>query len=345
MTLIDRSPSSILHALERYLGNFTDSFEMALVLWPLLSVALTLPILAIQYHRNGHLRFTGIIATYLAVLYILGLGCFTLYPLPSGTSGYGITMGIPWETNPMHFVTDIRNHGWHAVAQLAFNVVLFMPLGYIAGRGLRWGPIRSILLGCAISCCIELTQGTGLWGHYAYSYRTCDIDDVITNTTGAFVGWFCAAIVNLVIKPHELADETALTADPGRIRRFVALCIDALLALAIGVVVEGGINVALELNGMDAFIDGDWMTLVSVAIFLLIEGALPWFHGGSTPGGSFVRMTFEGKPRTTRMRAMYYVVRLLFVGAAWMVEPFLWIAYGLFCLVTKKLPWDYLPER
>ena len=72
--------------LTRLLGGFTDSFAIALGLWPLVSMFLTLPILAMLYRRDGRLRAPSVIGTYLSVLYVLGLGCLTLYPLPDGSA-------------------------------------------------------------------------------------------------------------------------------------------------------------------------------------------------------------------------------------------------------------------
>ena len=91
--------------IARFLSGYTENFLVAVALWPLASAALTLPILAWLYHRDGRLRFGSAVSTYLAVLYVLGLGCFTLWPLPSGDSGLGITYGVPWQLDPLAFGT------------------------------------------------------------------------------------------------------------------------------------------------------------------------------------------------------------------------------------------------
>ena len=173
--------------IETFLGGYSENFAVALAAWPFFSFTLTLPILAYLYHRDGRLRLTSVVTVYLAVLYMLGLGCFTLYPLPSGNEGLGITYGIPWQLNPLAFVGDIAKDGIHAVLQILFNVVFFVPLGFIAGRFLRMGLAKSALLGLAVSLAIEAAQGTGLFGIYSYSFRTADVDDLIWNTSGFLV--------------------------------------------------------------------------------------------------------------------------------------------------------------
>ena len=67
--------------IERFISGYSENFMLAVGLWPLAATALTLPILAYLYHRDGRLKFVSVVSTYLAVLYLLGLGCFTLYPL------------------------------------------------------------------------------------------------------------------------------------------------------------------------------------------------------------------------------------------------------------------------
>ena len=98
-------------AIKHFLGNYSENFAAALILWPMASFVLTLPILAYLYHRDGRLRFGSFAGTYLTVLYVLGLGCFTLYPLPSGDAGPGITYGIPPQWAPLNFVNDIVKPG------------------------------------------------------------------------------------------------------------------------------------------------------------------------------------------------------------------------------------------
>ena len=133
-----------MNLIRRFLSGYTENFLLALTLWPLASLLLTLPILAWVYHRDGRLRFVSVASTYLTVLYVLGLGCFTLWPLPSGERGLGITYGVAWQLDPLAFVDDFRREGISTIPQIAFNVVLFMPLGFIAGRLLRWGFWRGL---------------------------------------------------------------------------------------------------------------------------------------------------------------------------------------------------------
>lgn len=338
-------------AIKHFLGNYSENFAAALILWPLASFALTLPILAYLYHRDGRLRFGSFVGTYLTVLYFLGLGCFTLYPLPSGEAGLGITYGVPANFNPLAFVGDIGKDGLKAIFQLAFNVVFFVPLGFVAGRLLRWRFVPAVLLGAAVSALIEVAQFTGLFGLYPYAYRCCDVDDVITNTLGAALGWLCARLLAQVVPPGQLA-ETELTDQPGFVRRCVALWIDLTLVGLAALVPYSVVALTMEAVGLGAWqlpgmtaaqTANAVMATCAVVAFAVAEVVIPWLHDGSTPGGSFVRMTFETHPRTFWCRVLFYIARVATLVAVLAVWPWLVLVVLLFYAVKREMPYDLIP--
>lgn len=68
--------------------------------------------------------------------------------------------------------------------EMLMNVFLFVPLGlslpFVLGKG-RWTPFLTVVLTLAFSAGIEYLQ-------YRYSLGLCEVDDVIMNTLGAFLG-------------------------------------------------------------------------------------------------------------------------------------------------------------
>lgn len=63
----------IPHAQQRkpamsYVLYFSKPFALAIAIWPFLSLLLTLPVLALLYHRDNRLRFTSALTAYLVVL-------------------------------------------------------------------------------------------------------------------------------------------------------------------------------------------------------------------------------------------------------------------------------------
>lgn len=340
-----------MHALRSYLATFSSSFKMALILWPVASLILTLPILAYLYHRDGRLRFGTFVATYLTVLYVMGLGCFTLYPLPSGDYGPGISYGIAPNYNPMNFLVDIRKEGLRAVLQLAFNVALFMPLGFMAGRLFRMRFLPTLLLGFLASAFIETAQLTGLFGYYDYAYRCCDVDDLITNTLGAALGWLVALLLGAKVAPGKM-QEAPITDRPGFVRRAVALWLDVTLIqlvayvpwLVLSLAWELGFGEPFEVPGISQADTVDWLMGISgLVMFLIVEVLVPWLHDGSTPGGSFVRMTCETHPRTTGYRLVFYAARTLTLAALLYAPVFVAPVLTLFYLIARRMPYDYIP--
>ena len=154
------------------------------------------------------------------ILYAAGLLIFTLLPLPSDPVAACAAI-IHWD-NYVPFgsfaaVAEQFRDGENLRGALyglsiLLNIALFVPFGALAEttwriRRMRRTPdgvpadgsrlarsiphrrvIAWVAIGCALSCLIELTQYTGLFGVVPCTYRVVDIDDVIMNTLGAYAG-------------------------------------------------------------------------------------------------------------------------------------------------------------
>lgn len=351
------------------LRSFSGPFKLAVTLWPLASIVLTLPVLALVYHRRGRLTPASLVWSYLAVLYALGLACFTLYPLPEGTSGPGITYGLAPQLDPFAFVGDIRKDGMRAVFQIAANVALFMPLGYMEGYGLRWRWPKVLLTGFLVSLLIECAQLTGFFGLYPYAYRTFDVDDLLANTAGALLGLAFAAVVGRLVGRGEYV-EPDITHRPGFVRRCVAAVIDLGLcsvgsvvaatacAFVLWQVVPGAATAGTDPQVSVAGVSMACSTLVAAvswlaytALLVLVELVAPATHGGSTPGGGFVRMSCETRERHGWRRALFYGARLFVFACVWTLPAALgggdWGLVTVACVALypflRSMPYDRLP--
>ena len=154
------------------------------------------------------------------ILYLAGLLIFTLLPLPSDPVAACAAI-IHWDNYaPFGSFVAVADQfrdgeslrGTLYALSILLNIALFVPLGSLAEttwriRRMRRAPegapadgsrlARSIphrrvlawvVIGCVVSCLIELTQYTGLFGVVPCTYRVVDIDDVIMNTLGAYAG-------------------------------------------------------------------------------------------------------------------------------------------------------------
>ena len=87
---------------------------------------------------------------------------------------------------------------------MLMNVFLFFPLGLTLSNALprkwhRWGRIiLTTLIGCALSAGIECAQ-------YRYALGMAEVDDVICNTLGAFLGAASLLAAHAIEKHKERA--------------------------------------------------------------------------------------------------------------------------------------------
>lgn len=94
--------------------------------------------------------------------------------------------------------------------EMLMNVFLFFPLGLTFSNALprrwhRWGRITlTTLVGCALSAGIEYTQ-------YRYALGMAEVDDVICNTLGAFIGSTSLLIAHAIEKSRERGRHTNMT--------------------------------------------------------------------------------------------------------------------------------------
>lgn len=94
--------------------------------------------------------------------------------------------------------------------EMLMNVFLFFPLGLTLSNALprkwhRWGRIAlTTLIGCAFSAGIEYAQ-------YRYALGMAEVDDVICNTLGVFIGSTSLLIAHAIEKSRERVRHTNMT--------------------------------------------------------------------------------------------------------------------------------------
>ncbi|HVV13971.1 VanZ family protein [Amycolatopsis sp.] len=174
-----------------------------------------LPQLVMQWARFGRLVPRRIFAT----AAVLGYACLALamvfLPLPGPRTRH---LAQTIQLVPFQWITDVRTDmtgpgllgalTTTAFEQMALNVLLFVPLGLFARLLWKRGFVGTTLLGFACTLTIELTQLTANWGTAPFQYRIFDVDDLITNTTGAALGWTAGALF-LVLRASAVRAEPA----------------------------------------------------------------------------------------------------------------------------------------
>ncbi|EIT87454.1 hypothetical protein A374_00240 [Fictibacillus macauensis ZFHKF-1] len=134
------------------------------------------------------------------ILSVLGILLVTLFP---GYSG----MAIPRVLNIVPFVGmyDILFHSVDAgvpIRNLGFNMLLFVPFGFFLSLKQAPSRVRPILIaGLLFSLAVEIAQ-------YAYpTGRSADIDDVILNTVGTWIGYTMWRLYKAVVPNHVIEKE------------------------------------------------------------------------------------------------------------------------------------------
>lgn len=337
--------------VDAYASSFSGSFNMAVLLWPLLSAFLTLPILALLYRRDGWLRLATVFAVYASVLYAAGLVCFTLYPLPTGDEGPGITYGIPPILDPLRFVDDIASDGMHAVLQLLFNIILFVPLGFIASTLLKLGFAPAFALSLGTTCLIETAQLTGLFGAYPFAFRTFDVDDIVCNALGGLIGWALGSLATRVVM-RSPEGPPPITHAPSFARRFVMLWTDVLIIDVCFVIPRlvaiVAVQLAFESDPAARALAIDQANAVLAPLcfavaFAIVEVVIPWRHEGSTPAGTFYRASCETRLRSGANRIVFYAARTATLFALLAFLRYLAIPLAIFYAIARRMPYDFVP--
>ncbi|MEX3632682.1 VanZ family protein [Rothia sp. LK2492] len=129
-------------------------------------------------------------------IYAAGIMVFTLFPLKNQEPF--TCSRDPLRTTPFQSFAEVldmsSSQGFTSILmssqflQIVCNVLLFMPLGFLARAVFKRSLLVSALITAGLSLAIELTQLTGIWGVYDCAYRIFDVDDLITNTAGGLLG-------------------------------------------------------------------------------------------------------------------------------------------------------------
>jgi len=275
--------------------------EIAVVLFVGMLPLVLLPLVYMHYRRHG--RFAGwpAVVTIGTFLYACGLLAFTFFPLPDANDQFcSLREEISfWQLTPFASVGDVFDQ-FAAVGlvptltsgvflQVAFNVVLLVPLGVFLAYRYRRGFGFTVMAGLAVSLAIELTQGTGIWGLYGCPYRLADVDDLITNTSGAAIGWVVGSLLVRVL-PDPDPPPVPDVETPRIARRVLAGVLDGVVFVVVGIFVQILIILGLEVFVGDGYADRPWFDPLMASVGTVLVGAVLFLvvpavrRDGATPG-------------------------------------------------------------
>lgn len=172
---------------------------LAILFGASLFALLLIPIIGISYRKNGGITPIRMIGWLALFVYAMAIWTYTLVPLPQADN----IICVGYELDPMQSFRDILNSPLNSVSailkntalmQVALNVALFVPLGFLLRTMFRRGIVVATFVGFLVSLLVETTQITGVWWMYSCAYRIFDANDILTNTFGALLGSVIAGI-------------------------------------------------------------------------------------------------------------------------------------------------------
>lgn len=255
---------------------------LAILLGAAVALGAFVPVVATAYRRHGGLSPLRLLGWIALCVYVIAIWAYTLVPIPSSPD-YACS-GV--QLNLLEVFADIGRYdtsgpiallGNPAVQQLAFNVVLFMPLGFLVRSMFGRGIVVATAAGLGISLLVEFTQLTGVWGLYPCAYRLFDVSDLLTNTVGAVLGSLAAWPF---VHAHRRRDRVAPTVTAWR--RLLGMTSDVVVLFLVGsalaiawrlaVAAIAGADAADGFPVIDALL-ADWVPLALHLVVILATGA------------------------------------------------------------------------
>ena len=264
----------------------------------MLAAVLFIPFAVIQYRRRGRMSAGRTLTWVAGIVYFLAIWTYTLLPFPAPQTmkcaGHNTRIG--------RFLDDMRRYPHRpltalahnpAFLHLAFNIALFLPLGFVLRLLWRRGVVVTTLVGFALSLFVETTQLTGVWGLYGCAYRVFDVDDMLSNTAGAFIGgvlsWPLARLVNF--------DDPGASTAPIRVtggRRLLGAVCDVIFTFFTGVAAGVATRLIIQHGLLRQPYETmpQWPGTVAQAAAPFVIGLLFTLVSGRTPGDLAVNLSY-----------------------------------------------------
>jgi glycopeptide antibiotics resistance protein len=225
---------------------YLNNIRRAVLVFPFLAFLITIPFLIYNYRKYGSIPLMRWLAVYLFAFYLLTAYFLVILPLPPKEEVAHYT-SARYNLHLFSYIEDFHAAGgvfdirrpstWlnlfssSILLEPMFNVLLTVPFGV----WLHWYQKRkflpTMLAGFCLSLFFEVTQLTGLYFIYPRPYRLFDVNDLMTNTIGACLGWLISPILMKLFPSREEIDSQAVRG--GRIvsypRRLFAHLADTLI--------------------------------------------------------------------------------------------------------------------
>lgn len=149
------------------------------------------------------------------VFYMTCMLYLVILPLPAQRESFSLaSLSGHYQLKPLSFIGDIQKNCQfnlfapstyldllkeRAFYQMIFNIFMFVPLGIFMKFWKGTGRNQSLTIGFMVSFTFEVIQLTGIFGLFA-PYRLFDVDDLLVNTFGTYMGYNLIQTLGLDLK-------------------------------------------------------------------------------------------------------------------------------------------------
>lgn len=319
------------------MNSYMQAILVSLISFPFVAAMLTLPFTVRNYRRFGGISILRTVIFYSFVLYMMCAFLLTVLPLPArhdvaareavkvcfipcrnlyeGLCDFGF--------DPQHIVTLLSLSLWRRYLvsnqffQIFANCIMLLPLGVYLRYFFRCDLKKTVLISFLVSFFYEFTQFTGLFFIYPHAYRCPDINDLITNTFGGYLGYVITPLLTHFLPTRDELDE--LSRKSGEhvtlFRELIAAAIDLTITgfviPAIAAFAETAVSETVSLN-----LGIRYMPLC----FILYFSVLQYLCKGQTIGKMLVRIRAVRADGTGAPKLKSYFIRYFYI---YFVYPFL----------------------
>ncbi len=225
--------------------SYVVAIKAAFVCFPFLLLLLFLPYMIREYHKYGSVYWYRGLILFSFLLYLLVAYFLVILPLPSIEEVSAMTTPT-MRLIPFAFVTDFIKESGFVLQDFStyipaftsasfyvpvFNIFLFIPFGVYLHYYFEWDLKKTVLASFLLSLFFELTQLSGLYFIYPRGYRLFDLDDLLLNTFGGFLGYFLGSFFLKFLPTREAIDQKSLKMGEkvSFVRRVLAFSFDTIL--------------------------------------------------------------------------------------------------------------------
>lgn len=203
--------------------KYLEPILTAAVFFPLLAALFTLPYMIYCYRRYGAVLVMRVALMYAFLYYLICVYFLAILPFPR--EGTVVTQRTTVNLIPFNYVPEVLDSGvtfswgdpksWlvaiysSGLYEPLCNVLMFFPLGIFLRYYFGCGRLKTVVIAFLGSLFLELTQLTGTYGLAPFVYRCCDVNDLIGNTLGGWLGYVCTPLFTCFLPSRERLNQVS----------------------------------------------------------------------------------------------------------------------------------------